>query len=128
MGSGKTIYIIGTILFLAFIGSLIPDKCAWSGCDNSPHGSSRYCTKHDLFYDGGSSYKTSYTSNSYSTGYSSSKTSSSKSSNVSYKSNTSNGYTYMPDCDDYVSYDDFMDDWDGYMPDGSDAEDYWDNW
>lgn len=23
---------------------------------------------------------------------------------------------------------DFMDDWDGYMPDGSDAEDYWENW
>ena len=34
----------------------------------------------------------------------------------------------MPDCDDYDSYDDFMDDWDGCMPDGSDAEDYWYNW
>lgn len=34
----------------------------------------------------------------------------------------------MPDCDDYDSYEDFMDDWDGYMPDGSDAEDYWENW
>lgn len=34
----------------------------------------------------------------------------------------------MPDPDDYDSYDDFMDDWDGYMPDGSDAEDYWEDW
>lgn len=34
----------------------------------------------------------------------------------------------MPDCDDYENYEDFMDDWDGYMPDGSDAEDYWENW
>ena len=34
----------------------------------------------------------------------------------------------MPDCDDYESYEDFMDDWDGYMPDGSDAEDYWEDW
>lgn len=34
----------------------------------------------------------------------------------------------MPDCDDYESYEDFMDDWDGNMPDGSDAEDYWGNW
>ncbi len=34
----------------------------------------------------------------------------------------------MPDCDDYDSLDDFLDDWDGCMPDGSDAEDYWDNW
>ena len=30
----------------------------------------------------------------------------------------------MSDCDDYQSYEDFMDDWDGNMPDGSDAEDY----
>ncbi len=34
----------------------------------------------------------------------------------------------MPDCDDYDSWGDFMDDWDGKMPDGSDASDYWDNW
>ena len=34
----------------------------------------------------------------------------------------------MPDCDDYDSFGDFMDDWDGRMPDGSDAEDYWENW
>ena len=34
----------------------------------------------------------------------------------------------MPDCDDYDCWGDFMDDWDGNMPDGSDASDYWDNW
>lgn len=34
----------------------------------------------------------------------------------------------MPDCDDYDSFEDFMDDWDGCMPDGSDAEEYWDDW
>ena len=34
----------------------------------------------------------------------------------------------MPDCDDYESYEEFMDDWDGDMPDGSDAEDYWEEW
>ena len=34
----------------------------------------------------------------------------------------------LPDCGDYESYEDFMDDWDGYMPDGSDAEDYWEDW
>lgn len=33
-----------------------------------------------------------------------------------------------PDCDDYEDFEEFMDDWDGHMPDGSDAEDYWDNW
>jgi len=36
--------------------------------------------------------------------------------------------TEMPDCDDYEDYEDFMDEWDGRMPDGSDAEDYWENW
>ena len=40
----------------------------------------------------------------------------------------SNGNHLMPDCDDYDSYEEFMDDWDGFMPDGSDAEDYWENW
>lgn len=34
----------------------------------------------------------------------------------------------MPDPDDYDNWGDFMDDWDGNMPDGSDASDYWDNW
>ena len=34
----------------------------------------------------------------------------------------------MPDCDDYEDWDEFMDDWDGNMPDGSDASDYWDDW
>ncbi len=33
-----------------------------------------------------------------------------------------------PDCDDYWDEDEFLDDWDGNMPDGSDAMDYWDNW
>ena len=37
-------------------------------------------------------------------------------------------YIDMPDCDDYGSWGEFMDDWDGNMPDGSDASDYWDNW
>ncbi len=33
-----------------------------------------------------------------------------------------------PDCDDYWDEDEFLDDWDGNMPDDSDAMDYWDNW
>ena len=34
----------------------------------------------------------------------------------------------MPDCDDYEDFDEFMDEWEGRMPDGSNAEDYWENW
>lgn len=69
---------------------------------------------------------------------SSKKTTSAKNSNSSKKGNNSNNKKtsnkgtnkkiIMPDCDDYVDYDDFMDEWDGCMPDGSDAEDYWENW
>lgn len=44
------------------------------------------------------------------------------------KKSTKKKKVVMPDCDDYDSLDDFLDDWDGCMPDGSDAEDYWDNW
>jgi len=49
---------------------------------------------------------------------------------TTYSKNKSSGKDKyeMPDCDDYESYDDFMDDWDGNMPDGSDAEDYWEDW
>ncbi len=46
----------------------------------------------------------------------------------SSKKTTPSKKVEMPDCDDYEDYDDFMDDWDGNMPDGSDAEDYWENW
>lgn len=70
---------------------------------------------------GKSTGSASSTSKSY--GATSSKSSTGKS---SYKN--SNSKTSMPDCDDYEDFDEFMDDWDGRMPDGSDAEDYWENW
>ena len=62
-----------------------------------------------------------------------SKSSGSKSSGKksSGKKSSHKSYSYeqdMPDCDDYESWGEFMDDWDGNMPDGSDASDYWDNW
>lgn len=69
--------------------------------------------------------KKNQSSNSTSSNRSKSYGSSSYSSNK--KSSSTKKYR-MPDCDDYESYDDFMDDWDGNMPDGSDAEDYWEDW
>lgn len=50
------------------------------------------------------------------------------SSKPTYKSKQKTKESEWPDPDDYDSYEDFMDEWDGYMPDGSDAEDYWENW
>jgi len=61
------------------------------------------------------------------TGSSSNKKSGSSGSGSRKSSNRDKQYD-MPDCDDYEDFEDFMDNWDGCMPDGSDAEDYWDNW
>ena len=44
------------------------------------------------------------------------------------KKSSKKSYEEWPDCDDYWDEDEFLDDWDGNMPDGSDAMDYWDNW
>ena len=84
--------------------------CKKSGCGNTATYTDVYCGRHT---SGKSSYNNS----------SSKKSSSYKKSSSSKKKSYS-----MPDCDDYEDFDDFMDDWDGCMPDGSDAEDYWDNW
>lgn len=85
--------------------------CKQSGCGNTA-SSDGYCGRHG---NSSSSYK--------STGKTYSKSSS------SYKKSSSSKKSYsMPDPDDYEDFDDFMDDWDGCMPDGSDAEDYYDNW
>ena len=56
------------------------------------------------------------------------KTNNKKSNSAKNTSTSKKKSSTMPDCDDYDSYEDFMDDWDGNMPDGSDAEDYWENW
>jgi len=45
-----------------------------------------------------------------------------------HSSSSSSKKQQDPDCDDYADFDEFMDDWDGRMPDGSDAEDYWEDW
>ena len=69
-----------------------------------------------------SSYSNKKSTTKKSTGKSSSKYSSGK------KSSKKSSKVEWPDCDDYEDEDDFLDDWDGNMPDGSDAMDYWDNW
>ena len=61
-----------------------------------------------------------------STGSGSYKKSSSKKS--SSKKSSKKSCQEWPDCDDYWDEDEFLDDWDGNMPDDSDAMDYWDNW
>lgn len=101
-------------------------RCRETGCTNNAYHGSSYCYMHECVVTSCKKIKglgvctvhrSLQDSNSTKTG------------NNSGKNNGKKKPTYeMPDCDDYDSYEDFMDDWDGCMPDGSDAEDYRDNW
>lgn len=128
------------------------DFCAKPGCNNKKYCGS-YCATHDSCkiksacktanYGGRKICKKPSCGNTatYTDGYCGRHTSGkSKSSYSTSKSSTKSRSSYkkssspkkkcysMPDCDDYEDFDEFMDDWDGCMPDDSDAEDYWDNW
>ena len=117
--------IILVILIMAFIGSLFPEdhskECIKADCSSEKASGSNYCYLHKPIpssLSSSSSSKSNTTKSNYSSG-----------TGGTYKSTTKKSSSKkMPDCDDYDSYDDFMDDWDGRMPDGSDAEDYWENW
>ena len=99
---------------------------ALSLCFSTPveAGTKKSNTKYSSSYKKNTSKKNSY-----------SKKNTKKSSGSSYKKSTnkksskkSSKNVEWPDCDDYWDEDEFLDDWDGNMPDGSDAMDYWDNW
>lgn len=112
------------------ISAFAASRCLHSGCNNKTVSGSNYCSTHKCKKSGcGSAGLNKYN------GYCSTSHKPSSTSNKSTKTNSSSSKVYsskskytMPDCDDYEDYDDFMDDWDGCMPDGSDAEDYWENW
>jgi len=130
----KGLLIFGIIIIIGLIAGGVDSKpkCIKSGCNSEQASGSSYCYLHKP-YTSSSSYSKSSGSSSYSSGSSSKSSTSSSSSknttsNYSSKSYSTNKKVEMPDCDDYEDFEDFMDDWDGYMPDGSDAEDYWDNW
>lgn len=74
-----------------------------------------------------SSYKKSATKKSYKKNTKKS-TGSSNYKKSSGKKSSKKSCQEWPDCDDYWDEDEFLDDWDGNMPDDSDAMDYWDNW
>lgn len=152
----KSLLKVITVLFAAFLISSAssettyaaknPDLCAKPGCNNKKYCGS-YCATHDCCkiksacktanYGGRKICKKSGCGNTASSdGYcgrhssnksNSNSNSNKKPSNTKKPSSSKKNYD-MPDPDDYEDYDDFMDDWDGCMPDGSDAEDYYDNW
>ena len=112
------------------------DTCHHGSCEKKVISGSRYCSSHTCGKGRNGCYREVPGANELCSSCrekqkntSSVSTSSTRSSTYNTKKNTSSEKNYeMPDCDDYESYDDFMDDWDGNMPDGSDAEDYWEDW
>lgn len=118
-------------------------RCNKSGCTSNAYHGSTYCDLHECNAKTCTNKKMDgisfcYRHQSYQGYYTdiinkgskkkTTSSSSNKKSSGSKKYTSSNKKHSMPDCDDYDSYEDFMDDWDGCMPDGSDAEDYWENW
>ena len=121
------IIVFGLLMFCQPTSSR--DRCYASGCSANKYKGG-YCFQHYVL------------SGNYASDMKKSKAKNSKTNNTStYKSTYTNSSTYstnkpstskrsysMPDCDDYDYFDDFMDNWDGNMPDGSDAQEYWENW
>lgn len=114
------------IIIILIIGSIIGSfkedptpRCAKLGCDSTCASGSSYCYLHKPI---------TISREDYEPGYKNTKGKSSSGNIYSSTYSYSSGKSNMPDCDDYDSYEEFMDDWDGCMPDGSDAEDYWGNW
>ena len=102
-------------------------ECAAGGCENCETAGSIYCIKHTCIEpvcnnrateDSGrcSSCEKAY------------KTKNTTKKKTTYKYKNNSNEVEWPDCDDYEDYGHFMDDWEGEMPDGSNAEDYWDDW
>ena len=115
------------------------NTCHHGSCKKEIIRGSRYCASHTCDQGRGGCYQEVWGANELCSrcrekNQSSNSTSSNRSKSYgssSYSSNKKSSSTKkyrMPDCDDYESYDDFMDDWDGNMPDDSDAEDYWEDW
>lgn len=110
--------------------------CHHGSCTSKVISGSRYCSSHTCGKGRSGCYKEVSSANEKCSSCKAGTTKKGTSNNInttkkttSNKQSTSKKKKYvMPDCDDYESYEDFMDDWDGCMPDGSDAEDYWENW
>lgn len=143
----KRAIIIGcifTVFVVWFLHEAKKPECAKTGCSREVENKGDYCEDHinkKPVYSGKNkcllcddkrvgTYYCEFHSKMY--GYSPMKETKPSTSTSTYSySNTTNkkdSSSSMPDCDDYEDIDEFLDDWEGNMPDGSDAEDYWFDW
>ncbi len=123
--SKRVILIVFAVLIICMLcgAKKTPTRtCIKAGCNNKCATGSSYCYTHKPSSTTKKSNNTKKKNNNIN-----------KKSSRTYKSSKKKtpkktDHIDMPDCDDYGSWGEFMDDWDGNMPDGSDASDYWDNW
>lgn len=127
-GIKKLVFVIIAVLMICSLcaGKKTSKKtCYKPGCNNTCASGSAYCYIHKPHSD----IKNSKSLSTKKKNSTSKKKSSGSAKNSKKKLTKKSYYTEdMPDCDDYDNWGEFMDDWDGNMPDGSDASDYWDNW
>lgn len=102
-------------------------ECTVSTCDRCSVDGGFYCRIHTC-KEPGCTNKATEDSGRCSSCEKAYKTKNTSKKKTTYKYKSKSDEVEWPDCDDYEDFDDFMDDWDGEMPDGSNAEDYWDDW
>ena len=141
---------IGILIIAGLTAKDEPKECAHYGCTNNAHGDSIFCRRHDPEYDDSESgievHMVNYNYGNYGSiiGTSDNNNSGRNDNNAGNRNNNRNNSNNssnnrnvdtnsdnnveMPDCDDYEDYEEYIDDWDGVLPDGTDADDYWDNW
>lgn len=123
--------VIVTVLWVVVVIKTIPERdarikeensCIWSDCDHARKDGSIFCYYHAA--------KSSIETSKEVDRIEASKENAKKAQDVEKVKNNSSSTkkSDLPDCDDYEDYEEFMDEWDGCMPDGSDAEDYWEDW
>lgn len=104
------------------------ETCSVSGCYATKNKTGSYCYNHTCRMDGCNSKVLGSNDDRYCSVHSSKGSTRRDTYMPTKRYAASKQKKEMPDCDDYEDYDEFMDDWEGEMPDGSDAQDYWENW
>ena len=105
--------------------------CAYPFCIEKPEEGEKYCKRHTCFHENCNEPVWERSAVCEKHVITKEELEKKKSSVQPYTPKKSQSLVYeeeMPDCDDYESEEAFMDEWDGFMPDGSDAEDYWADW
>jgi len=103
-------------------------ECAASNCDKCVVVGGMFCRTHTCSEAGCTRRATEKSGRCYTCEKETASKKNSSKKTTTYKSKSKSKEVEWPDCDDYEDFDHYMDDWEGDMQDGSNAEDYWDDW